>query len=116
MLYLAVKALVSGLIVAAVSEVAKRWPGVGGLLAALPLVSILAMIWLWRDTQDARRVADLAAGTFWFVLPTLPMFLLIPAMIGRGFGFWTALAAGAALTIALYAAMLWLGPRWGLRL
>jgi hypothetical protein len=116
MLYLVIKALASGAIVATVSEVAKRWPGFGGLIASLPLVSVLGMIWLWRDTHDLARMAAHATGTFWFVLPSLPMFLLIPALLKRGVGFWTALASGCVLTIALYSAMVWLGPRLGLKL
>jgi hypothetical protein len=116
MMYLLAKAALSGLLVVAVSEVAKRYPGLGGLVASLPLVSILGMIWLWRDTGDAERMAAHASGTFWFVLPSLPMFLLIPALLRRGAGFWPALGAGCILTMALYALMVWLGPRFGLRL
>jgi hypothetical protein len=116
MLYLAIKAALSGVIVAAVSEIAKRYPGLGGLVASLPLVSLLGMIWLWRDTQDPERLAAHAYGTFWFVLPSLPMFLLIPELLHRGLGFWPSLIAGCVLTIALYGLMVWLGPRLGLRL
>lgn len=116
MLYLVIKAAVSGVIVAAVAEIAKRYPGLGGLVASLPLVSVLGMIWLWRDTRDPVRLADHAAGTFWFVLPSLPMFLLIPAMLKRGAPFWAALTAGCLLTMALYATMVWVGPRFGLKL
>ena len=116
MLYLAIKALLSGIVVAAVSEIAKRWPGLGGLVASLPLVSVLGMIWLWRDTSDRERMAAHATGTFWFVIPSLPMFLLIPALLKRGVGFWPALAAGCVLTMALYALMVWIGPKLGLRL
>jgi hypothetical protein len=116
MLYLAVKALISGSIVAAVSEVAKRYPGFGGLIASLPLVSVLGMMWLWRDTHDPARMAAHATGTFWFVLPSLPMFLVIPALLRRGAGFWPALAAGCLLTMALYLAVVWIGPRLGLKL
>lgn len=116
MLYLLVKALISGAVVAAVSEIAKRYPGLGGLVASLPLVSVLGMIWLWRDTQDPQRMAAHATGTFWFVLPSLPMFLLIPALLRREVGFWPALAAGCALTMVLYLGVVWLGPRLGLRL
>ena len=88
----------------------------GGLIASLPLVSVLGMIWLWRDTRDPVRMAAHATGTFWFVLPSLPMFLLIPALLKRGLGFWPALAAGCILTIVLYSAMVWLGPKVGLKL
>lgn len=114
--YLLLKALISGIIVALVSEIAKRNPGIGGLVASLPLISVLGMIWLWRDTHDPVRMATHAEATFWFVLPSLPMFLLIPLMLRQDIPFWVALAAGCALTIALYVAMLWIGPKLGLRL
>lgn len=116
MLYLAVKAAISGVLVALASEIARRSPGIGGLVASLPLVSVLGCIWLWRDTHDTARMAAHVEGTFWFVLPSLPMFLLIPALLRAGIGFWPALLAGCLLTMALYAAMLWLGPKLGLRL
>jgi hypothetical protein len=116
MLYLVIKALISGAIVAAVSQIARRYPGFGGLVASLPLVSVLGMIWLWRDTHDAENMARHAASTFWFVLPSLPMFLLIPALLRRGAPFWGALTAGCLLTMGLYLATVWIGPRLGLRL
>ena len=116
MLYLVLKALISGAIVAAASEVAKRYPGFGGLLASLPLVSVLGMIWLWRDKPNAPNMIDHVEATFWFVLPSLPMFLVMPALMRRGVAFWPALAAGCALTMALYALMVWIGPRFGLKL
>ena len=116
MLYLVAKALLSGVIIAAASEVSRRWPGLGALIVSLPLVSLLAMIWLWRDTYDVERLAAHSSATFWFVLPSLPMFLLVPWMLRSGTGFWLALAAGCILTIALYLLMLNVGPKLGLRL
>ena len=110
------KAALSGLIVATVSTVAKRYPGFGALIASLPLVSVLGMIWLWHDKPDAQNMAAHAQATFWFVLPSLPMFLLIPAMLRAGMPFWLSLLAGCALTIALYLLMTWIAPRFGLRL
>jgi len=114
--YFILKAALSGLIVAAVSEIARRSPAAGALTASLPLVSILGMIWLWRDTHDVPRMAAHVEATFWFVLPSLPMFLLIPLMLRRGAPFWPTLAAGCALTIGLYLLMTWIGPRFGLKL
>jgi hypothetical protein len=116
MLYLAIKAAISGIIIAIVSEVARRSPGWGALIVSLPLVSILAMLWLWRDTHDPVRMAAHAQATFWYVLPTLPMFLLIPAMLRQGLPFWLALAAGCGVTILLYLAVTLIGARFGLRL
>ena len=116
MLWFVIKAFLSGLIVAAVSTVAKRYPGFGALIASLPLVSVLGMIWLWHDKPDAANMAAHAQATFWFVLPSLPMFLLIPALLRAGVPFWISLAAGCVLTVALYLTMTWIGPRFGLRL
>ena len=116
MLYLIVKATLSGLIIAIVSEVAKRNPGFGALVASLPLISVLGMIWLWRDKPDAANMAAHVEATFWFVLPSLPMFLLIPWLLRGGASFWIALLAGCALTVALYLGMTAIGPKLGLRL
>ncbi len=116
MAYFIIKALLSGVIIAAVSEIARRSPGFGALVASLPLVSILGMMWLWRDTNDPVRLAAHAEATFWFVLPSLPMFLVIPALLRRGAPFWPSLLAGCVLTICLYLAMTWIGPRIGLKL
>jgi hypothetical protein len=116
MWYLALKAAISGILIAIVSEVAKRYPGFGALIASLPLVSVMGMMWLWHDFPDARNMASHAQATFWFVLPSLPMFLLIPVLLRHGMGFWVALALGCALTILLYAVMTWVAPRLGLQL
>jgi hypothetical protein len=116
MLYLFIKAAISGVIVAIVSEVAKRYPGFGALIASLPLVSVLGMMWLWHDKPDVPNMAAHVEATFWFVLPSLPMFLLMSWLLRNGTNFWASLAIGCALTIALYLAMTWLGPKFGLRL
>ena len=116
MTYLLLKALISGLLVAVASEVARRAPGWGALLVSLPLVSILSFIWLWRDTHDPERIAALSQGAFWFFLPSMPLFLVLPWLLRSGMSFWLALLLGCAMTIALYAAMAWLAPRAGIRL
>ena len=116
MLYLLVKAGISGILVAIISEVARRQPGWGGLLASLPLTSILAMIWLWRDTGDGERVAALSASTIWFILPSVPLFIVIPWLLRTGFGFWATMAIAVAVTLALYALMFAIAPRLGIKL
>jgi hypothetical protein len=116
MIYFITKAALSGLIIALVSEVAKRSPGLGALIVSLPLISILAMIWLWRDTGDSARIASHVEATFWYVIPSLPMFLLMPALLRHGVGFWASLAAGCALTIVLYALTVMIAAKFGIRL
>lgn len=114
--YFVLKAALSGFLIAIVSEVARRAPGLGALIASLPLISVLGMIWLWRDKPDAANMAAHATATFWYVLPSLPMFLLIPTLLKRGVGFWPALLAGCALTVVLYSFVTIIAPRFGLQL
>src|SRR5471032_1974968 len=116
MLFLTLKALISGILIALASTLAKRYPGFGALIASLPLVSVLGMLWLWGEKPDAGNMAAHVQSTFWFILPSLPMFLVIPALLRGGIGFWPALGLGCALTIALYFAMLALAPRLGIAL
>jgi hypothetical protein len=116
MLYLIAKAVVSGVLVTLASEVARRSSVWGALIVSLPLISILAMIWLWRDTGDSERVAALAQGTFWLALATLPLFLLFPVLLRHGVGFWLSLAVGCATTVVLYLLTVWLVPKLGFRL
>jgi hypothetical protein len=112
--YLVIKAAVSGVIIMAASEIARRSPTYGALLVSLPVVSILSMIWLWRDTGDAERIAALSERTFWLVLPTLPMFLVLPALLRNGVEFGVALMASCAMTVVLYLVTIWLLPKLGI--
>ncbi len=111
---LAIKALVSGALIAAASELARRSPGWGGLVASLPLVSLLAMLWLWRDTGDAARIADLALSSSAYVVASLPAFLVLALLLRRGVAIPLGMLAFVAVGFAGYLAMLWTGRRWGL--
>ena len=116
MTWLLIKALISGLIIAVVSEVAKRSPALGALIVSLPLVSILAVIWLWRETGDAERIAAHMLATVWYVLPTLPMFIAMPLMLRAGVAFWPSLAASCVMTAALYLLTMWVLSKFGVSL
>jgi hypothetical protein len=112
----AVRAILSGVIIALIAYIGKKAPAAGALIASLPLISILGMIWLWRDTADRVLLADHAEATFYFVLPSLPMFLLIPWMLRNGQGFWLSLGAGVILTVMLYFLTAMLAARVGVRI
>lgn len=114
MLLFLIKAAVSGLLVALISTIARRYPGWGGLVASLPLVSVLAMLWLYGETREAEKVAALAMSTFWFFLPSMPMFLLIPLMLRSGWSFGVTMVTAVVVTMLLYAVMNWLAPRFGI--
>lgn len=115
MLQLVAKALLSGALIVAIAELGKRLPTLGALVASLPLVSVLGMVLLWHARPDAENMAVHAEATFWYVLPSLPMFLLIPWLLRHGTSFWLALALGCLLTVALYLLMAHFGPRLGIR-
>jgi hypothetical protein len=96
------KIFLSALIIVVVNKVQLFNDRLSALLIALPLTSLLAMIWMYEAKQTPARIANHAEGTFWFVLPTLPMFLIIPWMLRNGWGFWAALAANCVITVALF--------------
>jgi hypothetical protein len=110
----ALKVALTALLVVAIAEVAKRSTFAAAILASLPLTSLLAMIWLYADTGDAQKVADLAGGIFWLVLPSLALFVALPLMLRAGWPFGSSLLASSALTVACYFAMLALLKRLGI--
>ena len=116
MTLLIVKYAVTAFVIVLVSEVAKRSDRAGALIASLPLVTVMVMIWLHIEKQPEAKIADHAAYTFWYVLPTMPMFLLMPWMMRKGFGFWPALGAGCVLTIVCFALAAVLLKRFGIEL
>jgi hypothetical protein len=101
MTWILTKYLLTAAIIVAVSEVAKRSDRLGGLLAALPLVTLLAMIWLYVEKQPEAKIANHAWYTFWYVVPTLPMFLAFPCLLAR-LGFWPAMLAAAVITLLCF--------------
>ncbi|QGP80145.1 DUF3147 family protein [Sphingobium sp. CAP-1] len=113
---LALRALLSGILIAIISVVSRRYPGLGALIASLPLISVLGMIWLWNDRPDVENMARHSQATFYYVIPSLPMFLLIPMLLRRGIPFPAALAAGCAITILLYLLTVAITARMGVRL
>ncbi|MBX7059906.1 MAG: DUF3147 family protein [Leptospirales bacterium] len=113
--YLAVKYLSTAAIVVVVSEVARRSDRAGALIASLPLVTVLTLLWLHFEKQSAGKIQNHAYYTFWYVLPTLPMFLAFPTLASR-LGFWGALAGGALLTIVCFLLLALVLRRFGLEL
>jgi hypothetical protein len=111
-----IKVLVSALVIVAVTELAKRNSLWAAALASLPLTSLLAFVWLHAESASAERVAALSQNIFWLVLPSLVLFTLFPVLLRAAIGFWPSLALSCAATAVAYAMMLWLLPRFGIRL
>ncbi len=101
MTYIFIKYLITAAVVVAVSEFAKANDKLGGLIAALPLVTVLALIWLHVEKQPVSKIANHAYYTFWYVIPTLPMFLLFPYLLPK-LGFWSTLLSCVVVTLVIF--------------
>ena len=113
------KYLITAALVVAISEVAKRSDKIGALIAALPMVTVLAMTWMFfelKGEEQTDKIANHAFYTFWFVIPTMPMFLLIPWMLRKGVHYGWALGAGCALTVLLFVITAWIMKHFGIEL
>ena len=97
------KGLLSGVIVVAASEIAKRSSIFGALIVSLPIISILSLFWLYNDTKDTAKVADFAEGIFWLVIPALSLFIILPYLLRRDWSFEAAMAVGIIKTMIAYA-------------
>ncbi len=100
-----IKIAVTTILIVAISEVAKRSSFVGALLASIPLVSVLAIVWLYVDTKDAARVSALASSIFWLVLPSLALFLTLPLLLKLGLNFYSSMGISIAITAGCYLLM-----------
>lgn len=115
MLYYAIKVIISSLLIVLVSEVSKRSTFFGSVFASVPLVSILAFIWLYIDTKDKAKVAELSRGIFWLVIPSLSMFILLPILLKK-MGFYPALAISVVLMVLFYFIMIFLLDKIGIKI
>jgi len=111
-----IKIAITAVIIVIISEISKRLPLLGSLIASLPLISVLGMIWIYSETKDVQKIITHAEGTFWYVLPSLPMFLIMPWMLKKGISFYLSLVSGIVITILLYFLMTKLLARFGMNL
>lgn len=116
MTYYIIKIAVTTALIVLISEVSERSTLLGAILASVPLVSVLAMIWLYSETRDAAQVAALARSVFWLVLPSLVLFVTLPLLLARGVNFYIGLGAAVAATVAAYFVMILVGRGLGLKL
>lgn len=106
--YFIIKTLITALIVAAISELSRRFSLFAAALASLPLVSILAFVWIYVDTKDTQKLVTMSYDVFWLVLPSLAFFLIFPALLKHGVAFGWAMLAACMCMMVLYAVTLWL--------
>lgn len=115
MTWIITKYLLTSAVVVLVSEFAKRSDKLGALIASLPMVTVLALIWLHVENQPQSKLANHAWYTFWYVIPTLPMFLVFPWLLPR-LGFWLTLLVSIVLTVVCFALFAFAVKRFGIEL
>lgn len=116
MAYYVFKVAISALLIVAIAEISKRSSFIGALLASVPLVSVLAMVWLYVDTRDSDKVASLASSVFWLVLPSLALFIALPLMLKQGYNFYLSMGLSILITIGCYWLMVTLLNQAGIEL
>ena len=116
MTYYLVKIVVTTLLIVAISEIARRSTLVGAILASVPLVSVLAMIWLFVDTRDVERISSLSTSIFWLVIPSLALFLALPLLLRQGLNFYLSISISIGLTVGCYWLMISVLNRFGVEL
>ncbi len=116
MLYYALKVAVSAIVIVLIAELAKRSSGFAALIAALPLTSLLAFVWMHADGMESARIAEVSSQIFWLVLPSLALFLLLPLLLRTGIEFWLSLLLSVSATIACYLVFLPVLRKFGVQL
>ena len=112
----ALKVLISAMIIVAVSEVSKMNATLGALIKSLPLISLLSILWIYHDTKNISIISTLSTSTFWLVLPTLPLFLILPYLLNHKVGFYMSLSVSLAIMVCLYVITALILKRFGLEI
>ena len=116
MIYYITKIAITTVLIVAISEIAKRSSFAGALLASIPIVSVLAMLWLYVDTKDVAKVSDLATSIFWLVLPSLVLFITLPLLLKQGVHFYASIGLSIGFTIGAYWLMVVVLNYYGVKL
>lgn len=116
MVYYIVKIMITTVLIVIISEIAKRSSFIGAILASIPLVSVLAMIWLYIDTKDVSKISSLSTSVFWLVIPSLALFVSLPILLKQGLNFYLSMSIAIAITIISYWFMVYILNHFGVKL
>jgi len=114
--YYITKLIITSLLIVLISEIGKRSSLVGALLAAIPLVSILAMTWMYIDTESSKSAVEFSQRIVWLIAPSITLFLVFPFMIQKGFGFYISMAVSIMLTVMAYYSVIFILGKFGIKL
>ena len=116
MIYYIIKVVISATLIVAISEVSKKSSLIGGILASVPLVSVLGMIWLYIDTQSSEKISQFSTSVFWLVIPSLSLFIVLPVLLKMKIHFYIALPVGLIIMIGCYYLMIYILGKLGVQL
>jgi len=116
MIYYIIKVLLSSVTIVAISEISKRSTFIGSILASIPLVSLLAFIWMYIDTKDVTKIAELSQGIFWLVIPSLAFFILFPVLLKKNVDFWLSLGISLTIMVFCYFIMIFILKKAGINI
>jgi len=116
MIYYIIKVLLSSVIIVAITEVSKRSTLIGSIVASIPLVSLLAFVWMYIDTKDTLKIAELSQGVFWLVIPSLVFFLLFTVLLKKNVDFWLSLGISLTIMVIAYFIMLFVLKKFGINI
>jgi hypothetical protein len=116
MLYYIIKTIISAVLIVAISEISKRFSFIGALLASVPLTSVLAILWLYNETKDIEKIAELSSGIFWLVIPSLSFFIVLPLLLQNKLSFYLSMALSLVIMIIFYFLMVLLLKQIGVKI
>jgi len=114
--YTIIKVAITAIMIVAISEVSKRSTFFGAIIASIPIVSVLAMIWLYQDTKDIQKISELSFGIFWLVIPSMAFFISLPLLLKQGLSFYLSLGASITITVLCYFLMIFILKHFGISL
>jgi hypothetical protein len=116
MIYYIIKVLLSSVTIVAISEISKRSTTMGSILASIPLLSLLAFVWMYLDTKDTTKIAELSQGIFWLVIPSLIFFILFPILLKKNVDFWISLGISLTIMVIGYFVMMFILKKAGINI
>jgi uncharacterized membrane protein (GlpM family) len=116
MIYFLIKLIITAVAVVLISEISKRSSFIGGILASIPLTSILAFIWMYNETKDIEKISALSFSIFWLVIPSLVLFIVLPLLLKKGISFYLSLGITILVTAVCYYLMLAILAKFGIRI
>jgi hypothetical protein len=113
--YYITKLIITTFLIVLISEISKRSSLAGAILAAIPLVSILAMTWMYIDTSDSTKAVEFSQNIVWLIAPSMTLFIAFPLLIKKGLGFYPSMLISIVLTVFAYYSVIYLLEKFGIR-